>query len=430
MTKAIQLKAGAARVQVTPAPGVWMAGYPPELGQVDDFPDNIKGYVGRKEPSDGVHDPLWAKAVVLDDGYQRLGIVAIDTLIVTLDFTRGVREEIATRCNIPPQNLLINTTHTHGGPDVFGLHSPRNEVLENQLREGVISAIEAACAGMVPAKLGLGRGRAGDIVMNRRDPSAETDQEIAVLRLDGLDGHPMAIVVKMTCHPVILDYANYQFTADFCAYLYQTVEAQHPSALCLYLNGCAGNINPARFPYYEHNNIYIDQTAENYPVYWGSFEEAERTGRIAGFEVLRVLEETPTASATRLGGAIQNIDLPLKSKADRETFIKFLGIPPHFAGRAMAAENLSTEVQALRIGDLTVIALPGEPFVETGFAIKAAATNNNIIVLGYSNDDVRYILPASAYQGDKYETLGTWLAPSAETVLIDAALRAADALPE
>ena len=428
MSQSNTFKAGAARVQVTPEVGVWMAGYPPELGQVEDFPDNIKGYVGRKQPSEGVHDPLWAKAVVLDDGQQRIGIVAIDTLIVTRDFTQAVRKEIEQRCGIPPQNLLINTTHTHGGADVFGLHSPRNIDLENQLQDGVISALEAAYTGMVPATLGLGRGRAGDIVMNRRDPSAATDQEIAVLRIDGPDGRPLAMLVKMACHPVILDYANYLLTADFCAYLYETVESQHTDGLCLYLNGCSGNINPARFPFYEHNNIYVDQTAENYPVYWGSFEEAARTGRIAGYEVLRVLEETPTAPISGLAGALQDVAVPLKSEADRATFAKFLGIPPHFAERAMAAPHLDTEVQALRIGDLTIVALPGEPFVETGFAIRDQLAPRDAIILGYSNDDVRYILPADAYQGDKYETLGTWLAPSAETVLIDAALSVARAV--
>jgi hypothetical protein len=226
----------------------------------------------------------------------------------------------------------------------------------------------------------------------------------------------------MACHPVILDYANLLFSADFCTYLYDTVEVAHPGAICCYLNGCAGNINPARFPYFERKNVYIDQTAENYPVYWGSFEQAERTGRVVAYEVLRVLEEIVTRDSAFLHGSVLEVAVPLKSLEDRATFVKFLGIPPHFAERAMRADHLDTEVQALVIGDTTWIALPGEPFVETGFAIKQALADQHVIVLGYSNDDVRYILPSSAYRGDKYETLGTWLAPSAEKVLIDAGI--------
>src|SRR5215207_1225241 len=172
------LRAGVAQVNVTPPVGAWMAGYPPELGQVDEFPDNIKGSVGRKKPSTGAHDPLWAKALVLDTGEARAAIVSIDTLVVTKAFTGLVRGEAQARWGIPPQNLLINTTHTHSAPDVFGLHSPRSEALEQQLYDGVIGAIGAACAGLVEAKIGLGRGRAGEVVINRRDLSAATDQEI------------------------------------------------------------------------------------------------------------------------------------------------------------------------------------------------------------------------------------------------------------
>jgi hypothetical protein len=66
------------------------------------------------------------------------------------------------------------------------------------------------------------------------------------------------------------------------------------------------------------------------------------------------VEETPTASVLRLAGALKDVPVPLKSEADRATFVKFLGIPPHYAERAMAAPHLDTEVQALRIGDLTI----------------------------------------------------------------------------
>jgi hypothetical protein len=401
-----------------------MAGYPPGLGAVEHFPDNIRGFVGRLKPGAGAHDPLWAKALVLDNGTERIAIVAIDTLVVTKTFTDSIRAEAEKRWGIPPQNLLINTTHTHSAPDVFGLHSPRSETLERQLYDGVLGALGAACAGRVEASIGLGHGRAGDVVINRRDLSAETDQEVAVLRVDGPDGKPIAIVSKITCHPVVMDYANLYYSADLCGAIYETVEAAHPTALSFYLMGCAGNINPARWPYNTRQNVFVDQTAENYPVYWGSFEEAWRAGRTLGYEVLRVTEETPTSGApVRLHGALQPVEVPLKSKSDRQEFITFMKIPPHFAAPAMRADTFSTDAQALVIGETTLVALPGEPFVETGMAIKQQLGGNGVIVLGYSNDDVRYILPASAYDGSKYESLGTWLSPDAETVLIDAAVK-------
>jgi hypothetical protein len=424
------LKVGAGRVLVTPAPGAWMAGYPPTLHEVEGFPDNIRGFVGRKEPAKGAHDPLWAKAVVLDDGRQRIGIVSIDTLIVLGDWTHSVRAEVASRSGIAPSNLLINTTHTHSAPDVFGLHSERNEALEAQLARGVIAAVEAACAGLVDGAVGLGRGRVGEIAINRRDTADEIDQELAVLRIDGPDGSPLAVVAKAACHPVVLDYSNLLYSADICAAMYTTVESAYPGALCLYLNGCAGNINPAAFPFSERRNIYIDQTAENYPVYWGSFEEAARIGRILGYEALRVAEATATRRDVSLGAAIQPAVLPLKSVAERELFVRFFGMPAHFAERALRAAALETEVQMLAIGETTILALPGEPFMELGRAIKQRLPARDVVVLGYSNDDVRYILPAFAYRGDRYETFGTWLAPGAAEALQDAAVALASAPSE
>jgi neutral/alkaline ceramidase-like enzyme len=416
------LRVGSGRALITPAPGAWMAGYPPKLADVEGFPANIRGYVGRKEPATGAHDPLWAKAVVLDDGQQRVGIVGIDTLIVLGEWTHNVRQEVASRSGIPPQNLLINTTHTHSGPDVFGLHSDRNEALEAQLARGVVAAVEAACAGLVDGAVGIGRGRVGEVAINRRDTAEEIDQELVVLRVDGPDGAPLAAAAKVACHPVVLDYRNLLYSADICAAMYTTVESVYPGAQCLYLNGCAGNINPAAFPFAERRNIYIDQTAENYPVYWGSFDEAARIGRILAYEALRVVEATPTRRDVPVGGAIQPVALPLKSLADRDLFVRFFGMPSHFAERALRASVLETEVQMLSIGDTAILALPGEPFVDLGMNIKQQLAERDVVVLGYSNDDVRYILPASAYQGDKYETFGTWLAPGAAEILEQAAV--------
>lgn len=424
------LKVGAGRTMVTPPPGEWMAGYPPELHEVEGFPDNIRGYVGRKEPATGVHDPLWAKAVVLDDGDRRIGIVSIDTLVVTRDFTTRVREAIASRCGIPAHHLLINTTHTHSAPDVFGFHSALNESLEDQLFDGVSTAIESACAGLVEGSVGLRRGHVGEVAINRRHLSDPIDQELAVWRVDGPYDRPVAVLVKMACHPVVLDYSNLLYSADFCGALYDTVEASHPGAICLYLNGCAGNINPAAFPFSERRNIYIEQTAENYPVYWGSFEEAERIGRSVAFEVLRTVEETPTQADVRLAGTLESTSLPLKSREQREGFVTFFGMPDHYAEPALQASTLEAEVQALSIGQTTIIGLPGEPFVELNFAIKDELQGRDVVVLGYSNDDVRYVLPADAYLGDKYETFGTWLDKGAAEQLVRAAIQVARKIEE
>ena len=95
------LRAGAAKVNITPPVGITLIG--------------SKGY-----PSDYILDDLYAKALVLNDGETTLAIVSLDLLYSPLeDITQPVRDIITEKIGIPSQNILVCATHTHSGPEVF-----------------------------------------------------------------------------------------------------------------------------------------------------------------------------------------------------------------------------------------------------------------------------------------------------------------------
>jgi hypothetical protein len=83
---------------------------------------------------------------------------------------------------------------------------------------------------------------------------------------------------------------------------------------------------------------------------------------------------------------------------------------------------LATELQLLRLGPLAVLALPGEVFVEIGLAVRDAAGDRPLLLAGYANDDVRYVMTEDAYVAGQYETVGTPLASGSAELLQDAAL--------
>src|SRR5512146_2860728 len=92
-------QAGAAEVVVTPPVGI-----------------QLEGYGGRTAGSIGIHDELYAHALVLDDGTTRVGIVSVDTLGTDRHLVKRIRNEVSERTKISPENLLVLATHTHGGP--------------------------------------------------------------------------------------------------------------------------------------------------------------------------------------------------------------------------------------------------------------------------------------------------------------------------
>jgi neutral ceramidase len=239
-----QLRAGVARVDITP----------PALMQ-------MYGYANRRcGDAIGTHDPLQAKALVLEAGGSRMAIVTLDLGSMVSD---NVRREVATRLNIPI--LLLSASHSHSTPSFLPFGSsptqdPNAAPYLAELERKIFSAVEAASKAMAPATLQVGRGslqlgynrllprddgRSRALFENpERTPYGPVDPEFVLLRVDGADGQPRALLVHYATHAVVLGPTNCKYSADYPGAMQAKVEATLPGTQVMFVQGGAGDINP------------------------------------------------------------------------------------------------------------------------------------------------------------------------------------------
>lgn len=466
----MSLQAGAAEVVITPPIGV-----------------ELEGYGARTAPSTGVHDNLYAHALVLDDVATRVAIVSVDLIGVDRSMVERIRAGVAERAGIAPDHLMVSATHTHGGPrGLIALRASADESLITATVRQIVGGVAAAAASLRPARLYHGTGRVDGVAQNRRFPDGPTDPVLRVIRIDADDGEPIAALVNFTCHPTVMNYDNLQITADYPGQVYRTVRSALGVDLpILFLNGACADINPARVA--------------------AIFPEVRRIGTIVGAVAARVLAEVSTADRLlaadnllwservglenpagfpirhpRLRAARQHVSLALR-EADDEAGIErrrqaareqiaALGlsdeqlqrirrgeiepgeISPEVlaerraitarlnyetaslaaARRAQAIqqdggrETLDVEVQAIGLGDgVVLVGVPGELMVELGARIRDKVGLRSCLVCGYTNDYAGYIVTADAVDQGGYESGMTVFAPDEGARLADAAARMA-----
>ena len=417
---------GFAVADITPPVGTPMSGYPDVRKDLPGAPDAMKGYVGRLGVSAGVHDPLLACAIAIDAGGERAVLVGLDTLVVTRAFTASVRSALASD-GLPPERVLIGATHTHAGPDLFAWWEGEQPIAVERTVERTVAAARRALERLEPAELSWGEAQLAHVSVNRRDEhDGALDASVGVLRVvSQRTGDTLGLVVGFGCHPVTLDYANLLFSADYIAPLRSALAAVYPGATVVFLNGAAGNVNPARYPYEQRANIYIPQTLENYPVYWGGFDDAARVGRSVAAAAVEAAERSLPLETPPPRGRVDGLELPLKGGEELERYLDFMHFGEAYRSSLAGKDALPTEVQALALGPLRIVGLPGEPFVELGLALKACASHGGpTLVVGFANDDVRYVMTDDAYVEGQYETVGTPLAAGSAAALVEAAAQA------
>ena len=241
---AAELRAGIARVEITPS--TFMPMY---------------GYANRKcGPANGTHDPLFAKVLVLDAGGSRMALVTADLGSLVSD---TLRREVAAKLGIPV--LLLSASHTHSAPAFlpFGSAPAADDGARAYLAEverKMFGAIETASRSMFPARLGLGRGslqlgynrlllredgRARALFDNlERVPYGPVDPEVVLLRVEDLEGRSKALLVHYAVHAVVLGPTSCKYSADYPGVVQSTVERELNGTQVMFVQGGAGDVNP------------------------------------------------------------------------------------------------------------------------------------------------------------------------------------------
>lgn len=255
-----------------------------------------------------VNDPLYAKALVIKNDAAAIAIVTVDAVAIGEigpignSFLGEVRETLHREHGIEPANVLVNASHCHG-------------VVRSDSSELTASAVGRALENLVPVTVGVGSGREDRIMENRRFTLANGDQadsrrayalppdrafaevgpidpEIGVLRLDRRDGTPLAALYNFACHPIqgVPGGGN---TADMIGFASTVIEENlGGGAIALFLQGCAGDINPAHYKDADHPH------------------DAEPLGNLLGLSTLRALRSVQTGQDSRLTVINETVELP------------------------------------------------------------------------------------------------------------------------
>jgi neutral ceramidase len=407
-----QLLAGVATVDITPEPGL-----------------KLWGYSNRASGATGTLDPLMAKAVVLNLGDD-------SAAIVTLDLGRApepaviekIRERTRAECGV--ENLFITASHTHSAPTMESTSDTPNPFAEKvgqQIAEIVVQAAKRA----VPVRIGVGRGVA-DLAHNRRkflpdgrvamqwrnaerEPTEPVDKEFAVIRLDGADGKPLAVLFHYACHPVVLGPDNLQYSADFVGAACKAV-SDELAAPCLFLQGACGNINP-----------YLDKT----PLNEGGVVAMQTMGRTLGELLLATSREIKTTAPDSPSLEFDAQVIPIRTRWDIEApevqAVLSKAYGPRFdnyiAGTIKNNIVPCTLTTMLIDGDLALVGMPGEIFVQFQTDLKRRSPIRDTFLVGYTNGYHAYFptLRDAAAGGYGGKT-ATYVEPGAGERLTDAAL--------
>ncbi len=430
------LYAGAAAIDVSPRDTQFLFGYP---------------YVRRY--STGIHDPLLASALFLNDGHTHLLIIAVDIIFVSKATTARVRQRIAKATGLEAGNILITATHTHSGPITVDCLSNADDPIIpktdprclKRLEDGIVQAGRQACAAAAPAEIGLEVADGTGVGTNRRDPAGPRDPQVPVLLLRSLPDHrPLAAMLVYSMHPTVLHEDSTLVSGDFPAMTRQYLQEHVLGRDCvvLYHTGPAGNQSPRHVT---HGN---------------TFAEAERLGQMLGQAVAKV---TPGISYVRhafLACAQEFVNPPLRqlpgvaqALTRRDRVLQKLESLRHAAaprtevrtaecdwfgaeetltlaqaamdGRLIsaAAACLPVEVQVLTIGPWAFVAWPGEMFVEFALQVKERAPN--AFVISMANGELQgYIVTHQAFEEGGYEASNSlFQCPEAGDLLVTAAQR-------
>lgn len=427
-----QLFAGAAITDVTPQKPMFLHGYP---------------HVERI--SEGTHDPLYASAMILDDGKNQIGFCAVDVIFITKEITTKAREQVQKITGIKGENLMISASHTHSGPVIFSdiFYDPivpkadpdYITYLVNKIVQVYIEAFNSKIESKIAITTADGSGVGG----NRHSTTDAIDPEIPIIVLkDAVTDKIFALSTVYCMHPTILHEDSKLYSADFPGYTRKYIKGKlGDDVILLYHTGPSGNQSPRHF------------------INANTFTEAERLGFKLGKQIIESvsqLNEFDYQDWFTINNQQSQINLPQKKfmtldeaekkvilvknkldkmRLDKEDVKEIRTVECNWFG---ALENnqlakmsvsgelekiykyvLPAEVNIIGLGDTRFVFLPGEIFVEYSLLIKELI-NTKIFISTMSNGVLAgYIVTEEAEREGGYEASNSIFPAKAGQLLLN-----------
>lgn len=433
----------------------------------------MMGYGARTGTALGEHDVLRARALYLESAEGRVLWIECDLCLLAVSQAAEVRGRIAERIGLPPSAILVGCTHTHSGPDsgiAVALAGGEAPTHVSGLLDAAVETGIAAFERAEPARLGCGRTSAA-IGRNRRRAGAAIDESVTVVRVDHLDGRPLAVVYVHGCHPTVLGHDNLDYSADWPGEASRRIEERLPGALAIFGPGGHADVDP-------RTRGLLDLAIPDQSLGEG-FEEVHRLGVEVGEAVARCAASIETDAAARVSSRTGSLRIPVhgadgtpeerarRLERRRLAALDAVGLPPdarprtaqlyalerqvadgrpveevrdrlsrlrlylrdRTAPRIVGSEVAEVEVQVLRLGDLTIAALPIECCADVALDWSQRLAPGSAALLSIANGWLRYLPHERAFEEPGaelgYEVLQSTFVPDASRRLLDLAERLA-----
>jgi neutral ceramidase len=422
-------------------------------------------------PVQAIESNLTATALVLAAGSTKVVLIGIDLSIIGIDLSlrnqrpaQEMRLRVADALGIPVSHVLLNTSHAHSGvalpdymPDTAEQMALKERYRESLIR-GLVEAAVEADGRLRPARIGCGWGESTIGVYRRetrdgRDvlgevPDHPIDPSVGVIRVDDLEGDPIAVAFRYSCHPVTMGPRSAVASSDFPGVARSVVESCL-GGLALFLQGGGGNVNPRAGMGFEldcrdtKNRVGLQLGGEVVKVAAAIRTNTKpgqrRTlGNVPGI-LFTPWEHVDGGSSVDLAAAgstvtLDYVDLPPAEEA-REILARWQAtLEERQAGGAQDWEVRVAEkyedwarllveasdrgqascdlfLQAIRIDDIAIAAMNAELFFETGLEIRARSPFPHTLALGYTNGTIGYLPRADDHPSGGWDVHATYAVP-------------------
>ena len=423
--------AGFSRDNATPEWPVEMAGYPP-IRTKPDGPQEHAVYRGRDGLSTGAYSPIYVRSAVLGAGANQVAIVALDICTVSIELTDAVRDRLRKVEGGEWNNLFLCASHTHSGPDVCGLSTaPDQRTFEfyvERITESVLGALRTQTSCVVT----WANRPVSGLTVNRRHPERPVNSELTqIVFTDESVNAVTGIVQSFACHPIVAGAHNTLLFGDYPSVLSLKVEQRFDEqAVCLFLQGPCGDVNPFAYPYEEKVNITLKApSGSDAALQLRTITESERFGGILAEVAIGMLAKNGNEENGSMRSTKRLVSLKRRSVQDLDQYLFQRDHDPARVEKWLKKDHIDSEVGTVVLGKLVIVFLPGEPLTAVADQVRQLIeeSGRQALIVGYSNDYPGYVVHPDDYEEVCYENAATVLDREGVSRLMLEALDAASA---
>jgi hypothetical protein len=450
--KTESLSAGFAAVPITPeVPDRWTdknnnAEYEPDKG--DTFTDGngngvfdpvwIAGF-SNSRAANGIHDDLWARTMVIDDGKTRIAIVVLDAIGFMNDDIIDVRKRIPAEAGIT--YTIVTSTHTHEGPDLLGLwgktpfRSGIDKKYMNYVKDQAAKSVADAVSNMRPARLEISEDLTGAIplVKDTRKPEVFDSGLRFIKAVDRDKGKILGSLLSWADHGETLWSENLLITSDFPHYFREYVEKgvykgdslvkPGIGGVAVYINGAIGGLMTT------HPSLGIKDPFTGQEIKEPSFEKADAEGKQLAILALSAMNNPgEVIDSGNISLIVRTVKLPINNLLFK------IGTAAGVINRGTSGwMKMRSELSVFNIGPLSFATFPGEAYPELvnggveapeggDFGIQPVEippvremmTGKYKFIFCLANDEIGYIIPKSQWDTKAPYTYGRSDSPYGE----------------